>query len=57
MNIPITTSEENYTTHIETRVHAGVVVHHIKFLPVYTEDEMSDEFQGLELDPEAGREF
>jgi hypothetical protein len=57
MTIPIQQEEENYTAHIETRVHAGVIVHKIMFLPIYTEDEMSDEFQGLELDPEAGREF
>ncbi len=31
MTIPIQQEEENYTTHIETRVHAGVIIHKIKF--------------------------
>ena len=31
MTIPIIQEEENYTAHIETKVHAGVIVHKIKF--------------------------
>ena len=72
MTIPIQQEEENYTTHIETRVHAGVIVHRIKFL---TEAQQSvkelresvdydDEPRGLadwhndyQSDPANGREF
>ena len=53
MNIPITQEEENYTAEIDTRVHAGVVVHKIKFESLSVKVEEEDDYLQKYEDGEA----